>query len=55
MERELNIKMNFYLTMEEGETEQEAEERFCKLMDRFTDVEDQKGSYQVHETEVQEF
>ena len=32
MERELVVNMNFYLTMENGETEEQAKKRFNRLM-----------------------
>lgn len=46
MNKELRVNMDFYLTMEDGETKEQAEERFHKLMNQF--------SYQVYETEEKE-
>ena len=55
MERELKLHMDFYLTMKERETQDEAEERFHSMMNNLSKLEeDQESAFQVYETEVQE-
>lgn len=55
MEKELRASLHFYLTMNDGETKEQAEERFYRLMGTLENIGDQESSYQVYETEVQEF
>jgi len=55
MGKELRVLMDFYLEMNEGETEGQAKQRFDKLFEPLSEVPDQKSAYQVYETEVQKY
>ena len=54
MERELKVHMDYYLTMRDGETKEQAEERFNTLLKTLENVDNQESSFQIYETEVQE-
>lgn len=53
MEKELRVRIDFYLTMREGETEEQAKERFYDLMRSLEGVENQESSFQAYEFEVE--
>ena len=54
MERELRVHLDFYLKMNDGETKEQAEERFESIIKQMENIDNQESSYQSYETEVQE-
>ena len=54
MKKELRVHMDFYLTLQEGETKENAEIRFQELMSKLDKVDNQESAYQVYDTEIQE-
>jgi hypothetical protein len=53
--KELRVHMDFYLAMNDGETEEQATDRFHSIMQQLEKVDNQESGYQTYETEVQEF
>lgn len=49
MERELNVHMSCYLLMKEGETKEQAEERFYKMFNAGLKINEVDVSYQIYE------
>ena len=55
-EKELSVKMNFYLTMNKGETKEQAIKRFNRIMNSLdSSTEEWEGSTQIHEYKIQEY
>lgn len=52
MERELNVYMSCYLIMRDGETKEQARERFFKMFD--SGLNEDEISYQIYEVTEQE-
>jgi hypothetical protein len=55
MEKELHVKMSFYLKLHDGETKEEAQNRFYSIMDKLQEMEEQESSMQVYEIEEQDY
>lgn len=52
--KELRVKLDFYLTMKDGETETQAKDRFYEIIATMQNITKQESSFQVYEEEVQE-
>jgi len=54
MTRELKVHMDFYLTMNKSETEEQAIDRFIELMSKLEHISNQESAYQVYDFKEQE-